>query len=101
MEMKAIEMPAGSVHLRVDGHYSSKQWFELQNKPNLRQQPYTLVNGSIAFESADDRWKLSIWGKNIFDKFYYTSRLDVSSFGFIYNHLGAPRTYGMSLDYKF
>ncbi len=98
---KAIEMPAGSVHLRVDGHYSSKQWFELQNKPNLRQQPYTLVNGSIAFESADDRWKLSIWGKNIFDKFYYTSRLDVSSFGFIYNHLGAPRTYGMSLDYKF
>ncbi|KQZ76618.1 TonB-dependent receptor [Sphingopyxis sp. Root214] len=98
---KMIEMAPGSIHLHVDGHYSSKQWFELQNMSHLRQKPYTLVNGSISFESADDKWKLSIWGKNIFDKFYYTSRLDVSNFGFITNHIGAPRTYGVSLDYKF
>ncbi len=98
---KMIEIAAGAIKLQVDGHYSSRQWFELQNKPDLDQKPYTIVNGSLSFESADDKWKLSIWGKNIFNKFYYTSRLDVSNFGFISNHLGAPQTYGVSLDYTF
>lgn len=94
-----IEMDAGSVNLHVDGHYSSRQWFELQNY--LDQEPYTIINGSLSFESSDAKWQVSIWGKNIFNQFYYTTRLDVSNFGFIANHLGAPRTYGVSLDYEF
>jgi iron complex outermembrane receptor protein len=98
---KMIELPPGSIHLHVDGHYSSTQWFELQNKSDLRQVPYTLVNGRLSFKAADDRWEFSIWGANIFNKLYYTSRLDVSNFGFISNHLGAPRTYGVSLNYTF
>ena len=96
---KMIEMTAGSISVHVNGHYSSRQWFELQN--HLDQKPYTVVDGSLSFQSDGDRWKLSVWGKNIFNKLYSTARLDVSNFGFINNHLGAPRTYGVSLDHEF
>lgn len=94
-----IELESGSLNLHVDGNYSTRRWFELQNY--LDQKAYALVNGRLSFKGADDRWEVSVWGKNIFNKLYFTSRLDVSNFGFITNHLGAPRTYGASLDYKF
>jgi iron complex outermembrane receptor protein len=96
---KMAELAAGSINLHVDGHYSSRQWFELQNY--LDQKSYTIVNGSISFQSDHDRWKLSAWAKNVFNKLYYTARLDVSNFGFVANHLGAPRTYGVSVDHTF
>jgi iron complex outermembrane receptor protein len=43
-----------------------------------------------------------VWGKNLADKFYHTSRVDLlAGFGFDYNHIGAPRTFGISAGMKF
>ena len=80
--------------------YASSQYFEVLNTPYLKQKGYALLSGHIDFEHGP--FTASIWGKNLTDKFYFTSRLDsVSGFGFIYNHVGTPRTYGGSITYKF
>lgn len=43
-----------------------------------------------------------MWGKNLTDKFYFTSRVDLlAGFGFDYNHIGNPRTYGVTVGAKF
>lgn len=44
----------------------------------------------------------SIWGKNLANKFYVTSSVDLlAGWGFDYNHIGAPRTYGITLGVKY
>ncbi|MDA5195049.1 TonB-dependent receptor [Govanella unica] len=101
VDWMAVEAEWGSVNLHADGNYSSSQYFEVFNKDRIKQKAYALFNARASFRTADDKWGLSAWVKNITDKFYYTSRIDVSGFGFDYNHLGNPRTYGLTADVKF
>jgi iron complex outermembrane receptor protein len=90
---------ACNVDLRLDGTYVTQQYFDPLN--HLDQPSYGLVDARLEVRSANDRWGVALWGKNLFDTFYITSRIDVPGFGFIYNHEGTPTTYGVSLDYRF
>jgi iron complex outermembrane receptor protein len=85
--------------LRLDGTYATRQYFDPLN--HLYQPSYGLVNARLALRSADSRWGIAFWGKNLFDAFYLTSRIDVPGFGFIYNHEGAPTTFGVTVDYQY
>ena len=92
----------GKLSLSGDLSYSASQYFEVLNIPRLRQQSYALVAGHIDWESASGRWNASLWGKNMTNKFYFTSRVDLlAGFGFDYNHVAAPRTYGVTIGTKF
>uniref|UniRef100_UPI003529F42A TonB-dependent receptor n=1 Tax=Novosphingobium sp. TaxID=1874826 RepID=UPI003529F42A len=89
-----------SIH--PDLSYQSNQFFEVINVPRLRQSSYALVGGHIDLETADGRYSLSVWAKNLGNKFYFTSRVDLlAGFGFDYNHIGNPRTFGVTLGAKF
>lgn len=93
---------AGTLSLHPEVAYQSNQFFEVLNVPRLRQGGYALLAGHIDWESADKRWTLSIWGKNLTDRQYFTSRVDLlAGFGFDYNHVGTPRTYGISVGINF
>ena len=92
----------GSLSAHVDVAYSASQYFEVINVPRLQQGSYTLLNAHLDWESADGKWTAAVWGKNLADKFYHTSRVDLlAGFGFDYNHIGAPRTFGISAGMKF
>ncbi len=97
-----IDGPSGKFSLHGDVSYATSQYFEVLNIPRLKQGAYALLFGHIDWESADGRWNASIWGKNLTNKFYFTSRVDLlSGFGFDYNHIGTPRTYGISVGTRF
>ena len=101
-DFTVIDSGIGKLSLHPDLSYQSSQFFEVLNIPRLRQTSYALVGGHIDYESANGRWSGSIWGKNLANKHYFTSRVDLlAGFGFDYNHVGTPRTYGMSVGYKF
>ena len=49
-------------------------------------------------------WSVSAWGRNLNNQFFFSSRFDLqtgSAFNYIYNHIGAPRTWGFTLGRKF
>ncbi|MGV3482156.1 MAG: TonB-dependent receptor, partial [Sphingobium sp.] len=97
-----MDGPGGKFSLHGDLSYATSQYFEVLNVPRLRQRAYALLSGHIDWESADGRWNASIWGKNLANKFYFTSRVDLlAGFGFDYNHVGAPRTYGITVGTRF
>jgi iron complex outermembrane receptor protein len=97
-----IDGSSGKLSLHGDINYASSQYFEVLNIPRLRQDNYVLLAGHIDWESADGRWNASVWGKNLTNKFYFTSRVDLlAGFGFDYNHVGTPRTYGVTVGAKF
>ncbi|ANI79249.1 TonB-dependent receptor [Sphingobium sp. EP60837] len=102
VDWDVIDNSAGKLTANVNASYTSKQFYDLFNTDRIAQKGYALVNGQLSYRFADDRFGVSAWGKNIFNKFYHRYAIDLSpSFGFDYIHLGDPRTFGMTLDAKF
>jgi iron complex outermembrane receptor protein len=92
----------GTISLHPSIAYQSSQYFEVINEPILKQKGYALLDGHLDYETANGRISASAWVKNAAQQFYFTSRVDLlAGFGFIYNHIGTPRTYGGTLGYKF
>ena len=92
----------GTISVHPEVAYQSSQFFEVINEPILKQKAYALFDGHLDYESADGRISASAWVKNAGQQFYFTSRVDLlAGFGYIYNHIGTPRTFGASIGYKF
>ncbi len=75
------------------------------NRAVLSIQGYSTMNGSVAFNSLDDKWRLTLWVKNLQDKSSTTSTT-VWGAGLGLNEHGVyiyqpPRTYGLNLQYNF
>ena len=92
----------GSVSFHPEVAYQSSQFFENINIPRLRQKSYALMGGHLDWESTDGKFNASLWARNLGNKFYFTSRIDLlAGFGFDYNHVGNPRMYGVTVGAKF
>jgi iron complex outermembrane receptor protein len=92
----------GSVAARLDGNYVSKQYFDLENRPTTTQGGYGLLNARVGWKSETGKVGVDLWIRNIADTFYATDKIDlISGFGFIYNRVGDPRTFGITGTYGF
>ncbi|MBB3862735.1 iron complex outermembrane receptor protein [Novosphingobium hassiacum] len=101
-DLTLLDTDTGRLSLHPNVAYQSNQFFEVLNISRLRQPGYAIVEGHLDFETSDGRWNASIWGKNLTNKYYFTSRIDLlAGFGLDYNHVGRPRTYGLTLGVRF
>lgn len=53
---------------RVDFNRTGSIWYDQRNVPGTKRDPVDLVNARIGIQH--DRWELSLWSKNLFDKDY-------------------------------
>ena len=61
------------------------------------QKAYGLLNGRVAFK-IKDKTEIAVWGKNLTDRRYFNSALDLAgSTGFTNAKVGDPRTFGMQV----
>ena len=69
---------------------------------NLSQQhikAYALLDLRAGLASQDDRWRLTIWGKNVTNTYYYTNAFRYIDF---FSRLtGQPATYGVSFSFRY
>lgn len=87
--------------LRTDVVFSDDYFLNGQNDPFQQQDSYTKVNLSASLTSADDRWTVSIIGKNLADE-------TTSSFGggtpqrdgAYWSNVDAPRLIYVSAEYR-
>jgi iron complex outermembrane receptor protein len=96
------EWPAFGGHLsaEVDGKWNKQQYLELINAPVDVQPSYALFNARFGYGSADGKWDVSGWVRNLADKYYRIYNLDLSGFlGFNQGVYGPPRTYGATFTY--
>ncbi len=61
---------------------------------------YWLFNARLTY-TYDERFSVSVWGKNLSDKFYYTYGLNLNAFYQDYLTRGAPRTFGVEATVRF
>jgi iron complex outermembrane recepter protein len=74
----------GTVIARLDYNYRTKVFFAADNAPRSVMQSHGLMNASVGWDSADDKYSLIFHANNIFDKrrIQYTEQSGSSSVGF-------------------
>lgn len=79
--------------------YQSRSHADFRDYARYNIRAYALVDGSVTLAGRDDRWRASLWVKNLFDKDYWTS---VNYGRDVYvRFAGMPRTMGATLAYHF
>lgn len=90
---------SGSIRARVDGTYTSPIYLFPDNSASGRVKGYGLLNARLSWQSADEKFEIALWGKNLTGTKYITSVAPiVTSDQLNYND---PRTYGVQLVAKF
>lgn len=83
----------------ASANYNSRTTASIGDIPQLTIKPYTLVDLRVGVRSASDTWRFSLWGRNVFDKYYWTSAFQTQD---VYvRYTGRPATYGASFSYRF
>jgi iron complex outermembrane receptor protein len=70
------------------------------SQPTDATASYGVANARIGWGADDGRWRLLLWGRNITDESYYPAAYNGGN-GPRIRVNGMPRTFGISLDYKF
>lgn len=92
----------GGITVRVDTSYKDRTYKEPSNIRAVSQKPYVLLNGRLAYQPADERYSIALFGTNLLDERYITNGLDVAStFGIYEAYYGRPREWGVELALKF
>lgn len=85
--------------ITLSGNYQSSLAFDIvRNPPQALEDGYFLANGEVG-ANLGDHFRLSVFGRNLFNKLYRTQAL-FTSVGWSYQY-GAPRTFGFNLAYKY
>lgn len=87
---------------QLDVSYRSKVELALANNPAEVQDGYTLVGLRAGVRSPDGKWEMAAWAHNLTDKLYKASSFGAGS-GFLPGRIvyAPPRTYGVSLSYRY
>lgn len=83
----------------LSGRWQSDSTAGDPNDPLYDIDSYGILNGSIGVYSLNDKWDISVWGQNLTDEYYWqqiTSNANV-----VLRFAGKPRTYGLTLSYRY
>jgi len=95
---------AGSLAARGQMQYTAEQDFDYRNFALTRQGGYTTANANLVYTSADERWSLELWGRNLTDKTYLVSAApdtNPANQNTGTGYLAVPRTYGARVAVHF
>ncbi len=93
---------SGTLTPHVDMQYVSSRWLSTEFVPNVRADEYTILNADLTYDSPDGAWSVSIYGRNLTDKPYYTGgSLQAFVPPLAYVTIGAPRVYGGRVTFRF
>jgi iron complex outermembrane receptor protein len=94
----------GVVTIGGEYMYQGEIFFDPDNFELAGDDGHSLLNARIAFETANGRWRFTVWGKNLTDELYYIHAIDGRGpFNLSQNAamvVGAPNTYGLSVAYR-
>lgn len=82
-----------------------KDDFYFSNSHNSKSGSYVIYNASLEYQKAN--WKFTLWGRNLFDKDYYTRGFFFGNdprIGYAnrtYKQFGDPRVVGLTVSYDY
>ena len=92
--------PWGTVSVNGDVNYQSEFESVTLNAERTQGEARTLVGASMIWSSPSDRYRVSVFGRNLLNKVYRVSANSVAGL-FNFTNYAPPRTYGIELSAKF
>ena len=94
---------SGKLNLRADINWQDRVYFTEFNNADATQAPYALINAGLKYTSADDRWTIDVWGRNLANKLVLTNNIITAP---LFNSVrvgsvAPPRTYGVTVGVNF
>ena len=83
----------------VNANYQSETSSSLRNEAGFGIKAYTTVNASLMFSQEPGGIRVGVWARNLFNANYWTAT-DVLT-DTVFRVPGMPRTYGMTVGYRF
>jgi iron complex outermembrane receptor protein len=93
-----VPLGAGNLEFFVQHTFTDEKYTNFTDLPDELVDSLNLVNGSITFRSASDRWSVGLYGRNLTDEKYYGQKA-VFAPAFSIASLGTPLEYGV--DFRF
>jgi iron complex outermembrane receptor protein len=92
----------GKFDFQASATYKSHQFFDISNDPYTTQNGYWLENLRVAYDFPNERWEVAAFVRNLSDQKYYLDEFDLTvPFGFIQGITGAPRSFGVEVNYRY
>jgi iron complex outermembrane receptor protein len=94
---------AGKLNARADVNWQGRVYFTEFNNADATQAGYALVNAGLKFTSANDRWSVDIWGRNLGNELVITNNIITAPL-FSSVRVGSvapPRTFGVTFGLNF
>ncbi len=99
----AVDVPFwigfGEVNLHADYSWRDDVMFRYDPRSLARQDAYGLLNAMLTAQFDQTRFEFALWARNLTDKRYLIRATD--SVSLVTAMPGDPRTYGVSLTYRF
>jgi outer membrane receptor protein involved in Fe transport len=99
----SYEMDVGGFKITPETNYSfhdTYSQFFLLGSNDFTIHRYWLANANLSLAPRSGPWTVTAWGRNIFNKYYYTTRnffLPTAEVG----QAGEPATFGLRFNYKY
>lgn len=92
----------GPGELELGGQYSytSSKFTSFTNLPVELVPAVELVNAFASYTPDGTQLTIGLWARNLFDERFFNQKLNLTGIGTLAS-LGAPRTYGIDLRYRF
>jgi iron complex outermembrane receptor protein len=87
-------LSVGSLEIASNLYYSSGFYADPGNR--VKQKPYAVLNGTVSWLSPGERFKISIWGRNLTDEAYSYAFTDSTAGDVV--RWAPPRTFGVGLE---
>ena len=94
-----IPVAIGTLGFNANWTYTDEFFNDIFNSQASVHDSVDLLNASINLRGEDDRWRVSVFGRNLTDETYQASGLGIANI-WSYSVYGAPRTYGIELSVK-
>lgn len=91
----------GDLTLTATTSHRGKTFFTEFNDPVQSEDAFTFVDASLRYRSGDRRLSAELWGKNLGDRREKSATFDVATAEVIGANYHPPRTYGLSIGYRF
>jgi iron complex outermembrane receptor protein len=88
----------GSGAFNIDFTYTDEFYNDIFNTQASRHEDVTLLNASWTFRTASEKYRISIFGRNLTDEIYQDSGLGVANL-WSFSTYGAPLTYGVEFGF--
>jgi iron complex outermembrane receptor protein len=95
------KLAGGYFSFGANYNYKSKHYLGFCNAGAQTQKAYGLVDGIIAYDTANGRWRFEIAGKNLTDEDYIIGVFAIPGLRIVSGYIGAPMTYTFMAKYRF